>query len=104
MRALTESPSAFCNRKAFWTNGKEIALFDKTGRILQLRLTRKVIRTLDDDRIARRAPGSDWIHFRVSEDLRFIEKLARMAIRAHAHLPKRRPPRGEDLARRRRFH
>jgi len=96
---------------AYFVDGKQVAC-ERDGD-LELRLTRKVISSRRaqlkaDPRVELRG-SSDWLTVLTSEpaDDEFVLGLARLAADAHLPapgLPRRPPPDGSDLARRRRFH
>ena len=98
--------------RAYFVNGTQVA--NTTGDGLELRLTRKVIsahraRLKPDERVLFRRSGSDWIGVVVEEaaDVELAVELAELAAQAHLPspgTPRKPPPSGPDLERRRRFH
>ena len=98
--------------RAWFVNGTQVANTTDDG--LELRLTRKVIsahrsRLKADDRVLLRRSGSDWIGVVVEEppDVDLALELAQLAAQAHLPppgTPRKPPPSGPDLERRRRFH
>lgn len=104
----------FSDRPALWVNGKEIAHRDADGNY-DVRLTRQVIRQMHDrlrtePHVHLRSPStSDWVEVEVTDadDETLLVELVAIAALAHCPPPgtaARRPPQGEELARRRRFH
>jgi luciferase-like monooxygenase len=57
---VEEAPSQF-NRdlSAFWIDGREFVHFH--GGEIEIRLTRRLISKLDDDRVYQRARNSEWV-------------------------------------------
>lgn len=80
---LVEAPSRYKDDLAYWLDGREIAHLEDAN-VLDLRLTRAVIRQFKDDpRVVRRA-GSDWAALDVSqEDGEFVKMLVAKAIEAN---------------------
>ena len=80
---LVEAPSRYKDDLAYWLDGREIAHLEDDN-VLDLRLTRAVIRQFKDDpRVLRRA-GSDWAALEVSpEDGEFVRMLVARAIEAN---------------------
>jgi Luciferase len=110
---VVEGDSVFTDGPGFWVNGKQMAHF-LDDNVLQLRLTRSVIREhrdrlRADARVELRQAASDWVKIRVTKpsDVALVSELAGVAAAAH-RAPKGAtpvpPPTGSDLARRRRFH
>ena len=105
--------SAFGSGDGYWAGGKEIAHFDAED-VVDIRLTRAEIRARRTDlradaRVTLRASSSaDWLEVRVctADDVEFAAALVEIAAAAHRGAPGQvgPPPRGADLARRRRFH
>lgn len=56
---LQERPSRWGADPAFWWKGREIV--HTHGGLVEIRLTRKGIRDLDDERAMLRARTSDWV-------------------------------------------
>jgi hypothetical protein len=77
---LDEAPSRWGADPAFWTNGREIVHFHGGG--VEIRLTRKVIRRLDDERPVERTRTSDWVFVPLEEE-DLIVQLAKRAIEAN---------------------
>jgi hypothetical protein len=78
---VREAASRFGHGTAFVRDGREFAHFH-SAREIDLRLTRRVIRTLAPDRrIVKRRAASDWVAFRMSgrADERVACALARIA-------------------------
>lgn len=80
---LVEAPSRYKDDLAYWLDGREIAHLEADN-VLDLRLTRAVIRQFKDDpRVVRRA-SSDWATLEVSEeDAGFVKTLVGKAIEAN---------------------
>jgi Luciferase len=72
---------------AFRIDGRE---FFHAGRdaVLDIRLTRRLIRELDDDRLVYRPGSSDWVWLRVEsrDDIPFALELVRRALAANARV------------------
>jgi Family of unknown function (DUF5519) len=77
---LDEAPSRWGADPAFWTNGREIVHFHEGG--VEIRLTRKLIRELDDERPIERTRTSDWVVVPCEEE-DLIVQLAKRAIEAN---------------------
>jgi hypothetical protein len=113
IEGVEESESAFKDDTGYWVNGREIVHFEGVQAI-DIRLTRGVIRDRraqlrTDPRVRLRASGSDWLTVELTgEDARgLVVELVEVAAAAHRAPPgtfAAPPPRGADLARRRRFH
>lgn len=56
---LEQAPSRWGADPAFWWRGREIV--HTHGDLIEIRLTRKGIRELEDDRAMLRARTSDWV-------------------------------------------
>jgi hypothetical protein len=107
--------SMFGSGQALWVDGREIAHRDDDGRF-DGRLTRQAIRELRarlraDRRVHLRASTiSDWIELELDLDITDdVALLVELVSRAAEHqpspgAPRKLPPEGEALARRRRFH
>ena len=80
---LVEAPSRYKDDLAYWLDGREIAHLEAHD-VLDLRLTRAVIRRYKDDpRVVRRG-SSDWAVIEVSqEDEDFVKELVARAIEAN---------------------
>ncbi len=77
---LEEAPSQWGADPAFWVDGREIVHFHDGG--VEVRLTRRLIRRLDDERPVERSRTSDWVFVPLEhEDL--IVALTRDAIEAN---------------------
>lgn len=102
---------AFSPGPAIWVGRREVAHFDDE-RSLDVRLTRQVIRDRraelrEDHRVTLRGTSSDWLELEIgsSDDLDDAYQLVVDAVEANtATAPPGPPPKGADLARRRRFH
>ena len=98
--------------RAYFVNGTQVANTTDAG--IALRLTRKVIsaqraRLKDDPRVLLFKSGSDWIGVQPARltDVDLVVELAGLAAAAHLPAPgtpRKPPPTGPELARRRRFH
>jgi hypothetical protein len=108
--------SMFGSGQALWVDGREIAHRDDDGRF-DVRLTRQAIRELRarlraDPRVHLRAStSSDGIELEldldISDDAALLVELVSRATAEHqppTGAPRKLPPEGEALARRRRFH
>ena len=109
---VVEGESAFQPGPGYWVDGREVAHLDD-DRVLDLRLTRQVIRErrseLEADFRVTVRRGSDWVEvrFRTMADVEFAAELMEAAVTANRPPPGvtiTPPPTGTDLARRRRFH
>jgi hypothetical protein len=81
LSGLEEAPSRWGADPAFWVNGREIIHFHAGG--VEIRLTRKLIRRLDDERPIERTRTSDWVFVPLDhEDL--ILQLAQQAVEANS--------------------
>lgn len=108
MGGVSEFPSQFADRPAFWAHGREIAHFERGA--FELRLTRAEIARANlrnDERATLR--GGDWVVLEVKRaaDVAFVLDLVATALRANAPKPgerRRAMPNEHDLARRRRTH
>ena len=98
--------------RAYFVNGTQVANIAEGG--IALRLTRKVIsahrpRFKEDPRVLLLRSGSDWIGVRPARvaDIDLVVELGRLAADAHRPAPgapRKPPPSGPDLERRRKFH
>ena len=77
---VEEASSRWTGAPAFWIDGREFVHFH--GDLVEIRLTRKRISGLDDDRVARRTRTSDWVLVPASERELVLE-LARAALEAN---------------------
>ena len=62
LRALPdveEAPSRWTGGPAFWIDGLEFVHFH--GDDVEIRVTRRLLARLDDERVTRRARTSDWV-------------------------------------------
>ena len=75
-------PSQFHGEPAFWIDGREF-VHTHGDEQLEIRLTRKLIAELDDDRVVQRARTSDWIVVPQAEEALALE-LARRALHANS--------------------
>jgi hypothetical protein len=106
--SVSQHPSQFAPRPAWWIDGAEFAHFE--GAFLELRLTREEISSRRpalkaDPRVELR--GGDWIRVRLTGEAETIADLALAAAEANRRSPGDRPkptPDDQALARRRRFH
>jgi hypothetical protein len=71
------APSQWTGKPAIWIDGREIV--HAHGRWIEVRLTRKRIGKVDDDRVLRRARTSDWVMVDASHE-QLILDLARQAV------------------------
>jgi len=80
---LVEAPSRYKDDLAYWLDGREIAHLEADN-VLDLRLTRAVIRQFKNDpRVVRRG-SSDWAALEVSqEDAEFVKELVAKAVEAN---------------------
>ena len=77
---VEEAPSQWTGAMAFWIDGREFVHFH--GDLVEIRLTRKRISRLDDERVARRTRTSDWVVVPARERTLVLE-LARAALEAN---------------------
>jgi hypothetical protein len=77
-------PSQFHGEPAFWIDGREF-VHTHGDDVLEIRLTRKLIAELDDDRVVQRARTSDWIIVPQAEEELALE-LASRALQANSRL------------------
>jgi Family of unknown function (DUF5519) len=77
---LEEAPSQWTGGAAFWVDGREI--FHVHGGEVEIRLTRKLIRDVDDERVVERTRTSDWVVLPVSATDAIVD-LTRRAIAAN---------------------
>ena len=102
---------AFSPGPAIWVGRREVAHFDADGP-LDVRLTRGVIRERRselraEDRVSLRPSQSDWIEVSITTDADADHAFALVADAVAANRPTASPgppPKGAELARRRRFH
>ena len=80
MPGLDEAPSRWGADPAFWAHGREIVHFHDDG--VEIRLTRKLIRRLEDERPVERTRTSDWVWV-ADEHEDLIVALAKDAIEAN---------------------
>lgn len=110
-KGSTMGHGAFSPGPAVWVGTREVAHFD-AERILDVRLTRAVIRLRRDElrsdgRVALRGSGSDWLEISVesTQDVAWATEIVVDAVVANLRdAPAGLPPTGADLDRRRRFH
>jgi hypothetical protein len=84
LRALPdveEAPSQFHGEPAFWIDGREFVHFHGQDEI-EIRLTRRLITRLDDERVWQRTRTSDWVGTR-TEYGELVLDLARKALEAN---------------------
>jgi hypothetical protein len=84
LRALPDVeawPSQFHGEPAFWIDGREFA-HTHGDQEIEVRLTRRLIGRVDDERVVRRTRTSDWIVLRQSDEELVLE-LARQALEAN---------------------
>ncbi|HYZ19202.1 MAG TPA: luciferase family protein [Gaiellaceae bacterium] len=74
------APSQWTGMPALWVDGREIVHAHDDW--IEIRLTRKLITKLDDDRAAQRARTSDWVLVDAGERELIVE-LARRAVEAN---------------------
>ena len=74
------APSQWTGEPAIWLDGREIV--HAHGRWIEVRLTRKRINEVEDDRVLRRARTSDWIMVDMAHK-ELILGLARQAVEAN---------------------
>jgi hypothetical protein len=77
---VEERPSQFADIPAFWIDGREFLHLH--GPYVEIRLTRKRIARLDDERVAQRARTSDWVIVPAGER-ELVVRLAREALEAN---------------------
>jgi Family of unknown function (DUF5519) len=90
IEGVVEARSSFADRRAWWTDGREIAHFDEDA-VVDIRLTAPVIRARRSELAAhpeitfRRSSGADWVEVRVSspEAQRLAIELVREAVVAN---------------------
>jgi hypothetical protein len=78
---VEQRPSQFHGEPAFWIDGREF-LHTDGDRWIEIRLTRKLINQLEDERAFRRSRTSDWVMVE-TEHADFILDLARRALQAN---------------------
>jgi Luciferase len=80
---MVEAPSRYKDDLAYWVEGREIAHLE-AGNVLDLRLTRAVIKEFKDDPRLGRRGSSDWATLEVSpEDGEFVKELVAKAVKAN---------------------
>lgn len=82
---VSEAPSSWGGARALVIDGREF-LHARDDGLLDVRLTRKLIRALDeDDRLIFRRGSSDWVWIKADrpDDLHFVLGLARCALAAN---------------------
>ncbi|HEX6683021.1 MAG TPA: luciferase family protein [Candidatus Limnocylindrales bacterium] len=83
---LVEAPSRYKDDLAYWVEGREIAHLEADD-VLDLRLTRALIRELGDDPRVERRGSSDWATLTVSpespEDEEFVREMVAAAVQAN---------------------
>jgi Luciferase len=85
LSGVEETRSRFGEAPAFCIDGREFMHIDRNG-LLDIRLTRPLIRELDDDRLIYRPRASDWVWVRIESrtDVPFALELVRQALAANA--------------------
>ena len=78
---VEEAPSQFHGETAFWIDGREFVHFHGDHAV-EVRLTRRLITRLEDERVVRRARTSDWVVVDASEQ-ELVVALARRALEAN---------------------
>ena len=78
---VEEAPSQWTGEPAFWIDGREFVHFHG-GDEIEIRLTRRLIAKLDDERVWRRTRTSDWVGTR-TEHAGLALDLARRALAAN---------------------
>lgn len=78
---VEEAPSQFHGEPALWVDGREFLHFHGPG-LVEIRLTRRLIRDLEDERAPARARYSDWVIVR-TEHRDLVLELARRAAEAN---------------------
>lgn len=74
------APSQWTGKPAIWVDGREIVHAHESW--IEVRLTRKLINQVEDDRVLRRARASDWVMIDEA-DRKLILDLARRAVEAN---------------------
>lgn len=74
------APSQWTGEPAIWVDGREVVHAHKEW--IEVRLTRKLINQVEDDRVLRRARTSDWVMVD-SAERELILDLARRAVEAN---------------------
>ena len=77
---VEQAPSQFNGSPAFWIDGREFVHFH--GDDVEIRLTRKLIRRLDDPAVVERTRTSDWVVVPAAEADKVVA-LARDALEAY---------------------
>ena len=77
---VEEAPSQFNGSSALWVDGREI--FHVDGNEVEVRLTRKLIRQIDDPDVVERTRTSDWVVLPAADEEKIVE-LTRRAIEAN---------------------
>jgi hypothetical protein len=72
---VEEAVSRFTQGPAFRIDGREFVHFH--GDEVEIRLTRRLIRELDDPRVYRRTPHSEWVGVPVAEEELALDLAAR---------------------------
>jgi predicted transcriptional regulator len=78
---VEQRPSQFHGEPAFWIDGREF-IHSHGDRLVEIRLTAKLINRLDDERAMRRSRTSDWVIVETGHDDVILE-LARQALEAN---------------------
>jgi hypothetical protein len=74
------APSQWTGEPALWVDGREIV--HAHGELVEIRLTGKLINTLDDERAMRRTRTSDWVLV-ANDERELILDLASRAVEAN---------------------
>jgi hypothetical protein len=77
---LEEAPSQWTGGPAFWTQGREIVHFHRGE--AEVRVTRRRMDVLEDERVVRRTRTSDWVIVSADEE-ELIMELAQAALEAN---------------------
>jgi len=81
---MAEAPSRYKDDLAYWVEGREIAHLEADN-VLDLRLTRAVIREFEDDPRVGRRGSSDWVTLEVTpQDREFVKELVAKAVIANS--------------------
>jgi Family of unknown function (DUF5519) len=92
---VEQAPSQFNGSPALWVNGREIFHFARTHAVdrstshrpdVEIRLTRKLIRDVDDPDVVERTRTSDWVLVPARDEDKIVE-LTRRAIDANRRGP-----------------
>jgi Family of unknown function (DUF5519) len=81
---VEERPSQFHGEPALWIDGREF-VHTHGDRLIEVRLTSKLINRLDDERAMRRSRTSDWVMVE-AQHANLIVELARQALEANRRI------------------